>query len=102
MVGTERLRYRGGGATSDLRTDSLQLAKDQRLSLNPALVWIDPWALEQLFDEFDASLRARNANMGIRDLDDLEILAGQNGLELARVYAMPTNNLLVVWAKKER
>ncbi len=53
-------------------------------------------------EAFDASLRARNANMGIRDLDDLEVLAGQNGLELARVYAMPANNLLVVWARKER
>jgi hypothetical protein len=39
--------------------------------------------------------------MGIRDLDDLEVLAGQSGMELARVYAMPANNLLLVWVRKE-
>ena len=49
--------------------------------------------------EFDASLRSRNAGMGIRDLDDLEDLAAQNGMKLARVYAMPANNLLTVWTR---
>jgi cyclopropane fatty-acyl-phospholipid synthase-like methyltransferase len=53
-------------------------------------------------EAFDASLRARNPAMGIRDLDDLEKLASENRMQLARVYAMPTNNLLVVWAGKER
>ncbi len=48
-------------------------------------------------EAFDASLRARNAAMGVRDLDDLEALAAQNGLGLARIYAMPANNLLTVW-----
>lgn len=48
---------------------------------------------------FDASLRARNASMGIRDLDDLELLADRNGMHLERIYAMPANNLLVVWAR---
>ena len=37
--------------------------------------------------------------MGIRDLDDLEELARQNGMKLARIYAMPTNNLLTVWTR---
>jgi hypothetical protein len=53
-------------------------------------------------EAFDASLRSRNPAMGVRDLDDLEILAGENGMQLARVYAMPANNLLVVWAAAER
>ena len=52
-------------------------------------------------EEFDASLRARNASMGIRDLDDLGDLASSNGMVLARIYAMPANNLLVVWAREE-
>lgn len=46
---------------------------------------------------FDASLRTRNAAMGIRDLDDLQDLGRQNGMELVRTYAMPANNLLTVW-----
>ena len=48
---------------------------------------------------FDTSLRSRNAAMGIRDLDDLEDLARQNGMKLARIYAMPSNNLLTVWTR---
>ena len=51
-------------------------------------------------EAFDASLRTRNAAMGIRDLDDLEDLGRQNGMELARTYAMPANNLLTVWTGK--
>jgi cyclopropane fatty-acyl-phospholipid synthase-like methyltransferase len=50
--------------------------------------------------EFDASLRARNAAMGIRDLDDLHALARSNGMRQVRIYAMPTNNLTVVWQKR--
>jgi predicted O-methyltransferase YrrM len=50
-------------------------------------------------EAFDASLRARNAAMGIRDLDDLEVLGAQHRLQLARLYAMPANNLLAVWTR---
>lgn len=52
-------------------------------------------------EAFDASLRARNSAMGIRDLDDLEGLAGRNGMQLARTYAMPANNLLLIWSREE-
>jgi len=50
---------------------------------------------------FDASLRARNPAMGIRDLDGLEALAGESGMVRKRVYAMPANNLLVVWSREQ-
>ena len=49
--------------------------------------------------EFDVSLRARNASMGIRDLLELDAMACSNGLKLAKHYAMPANNLTVVWNK---
>ena len=52
-------------------------------------------------ETFDASLRARNPAMGIRDLDDLDGLAGESGMDRERLYAMPANNLLVVWARRE-
>ena len=52
-------------------------------------------------EAFDASLRARNSSMGIRDLDDLEGLAGRNGMQLAKTYAMPANNLLLIWSREE-
>ena len=50
-------------------------------------------------EAFDASIRARNKAMGIRDLDDLEELATQHGMQLAGLYAMPANYLLTVWTR---
>jgi cyclopropane fatty-acyl-phospholipid synthase-like methyltransferase len=49
---------------------------------------------------FDASLRARNPEMGLRDLEELQERAAQSGMTLSRVYAMPSNNLCVVWRKE--
>jgi cyclopropane fatty-acyl-phospholipid synthase-like methyltransferase len=49
---------------------------------------------------FDASLRARNTEMGLRDLDDLQRRADASGLVLSRVYGMPSNNLCVIWRKR--
>ena len=49
-------------------------------------------------EAFDASLQARNPAMGVRDLDELDTVARQHGMEPARIYAMPANNSLVVWA----
>jgi SAM-dependent methyltransferase len=51
---------------------------------------------------FDASLRARNAEMGLRDLEVLERRAWDSGLTLGRVYALPANNLCVIWNKRGR
>ena len=49
--------------------------------------------------EFHRSLVARNVGMGIRDLEALDELAAQGGMRRVRRYAMPANNLLVVWQK---
>ncbi|MGY8796468.1 MAG: DUF938 domain-containing protein [Woeseiales bacterium] len=37
--------------------------------------------------------------MGIRDLEALVDLAGQNGMRELRRYTMPANNMLIVWQK---
>lgn len=50
---------------------------------------------------FDESLRARDAAMGIRDLETIDQLAAQHCMQHLRTYAMPANNLLVVWQKQE-
>jgi len=52
-------------------------------------------------EAFDASLRARNPAMGVRDLDELDAVARQHGMKPARIYAMPANNYLVVWSRTE-
>lgn len=49
---------------------------------------------------FDRSLRQRNPEMGIRDLEAIDILAGTAGMTRSRVYAMPTNNLMITWHKR--
>jgi ATP/maltotriose-dependent transcriptional regulator MalT/DNA-binding SARP family transcriptional activator len=44
-----------------LEDDEALVLRDGRLSLNKGLVWIDTWALEQLFDDFDSALRGADA-----------------------------------------
>ncbi|MEM7725380.1 MAG: DUF938 domain-containing protein [Cyanobacteria bacterium P01_A01_bin.45] len=46
---------------------------------------------------FDSSLRSRNPQWGVRDLDDVIAVASKNNLELVQVYEMPANNLSVVF-----
>tara|TARA_B110000116_G_C16751363_1_gene543521 strand:- start:776 stop:1381 length:606 start_codon:yes stop_codon:yes gene_type:complete len=48
---------------------------------------------------FDRSLKSQDALMGIRDLEVLVDLAGQNGMRELRRYTMPANNMLIVWQK---
>lgn len=50
-------------------------------------------------ENFDASLKAQDGSMGIRNLEDLDALAEANGMVRERLYAMPANNNLVVWKK---
>jgi SAM-dependent methyltransferase len=49
--------------------------------------------------DFDASLRRRNPDWGLRDLDDVTRLAAGHGLTRRQVVPMPANNLTVVFAK---
>ena len=44
-----------------LEDDDALVLRDGRLSLNKGLVWVDTWALEQLFDDFDSTLRGADA-----------------------------------------
>ena len=46
---------------------------------------------------FDAGLRQSDPAMGIRDIRWVEANARRSGLELRRRYAMPANNLLLVF-----
>jgi SAM-dependent methyltransferase len=49
---------------------------------------------------FDADLRRRNPDWGVRDLDEVLALARRHSLELAEAVAMPANNLTVVLARQ--
>lgn len=47
--------------------------------------------------QFDKSLKSRNPEWGIRDLDlDVKPLAQENGLQIKAIQNMPANNLFIV------
>lgn len=49
--------------------------------------------------EFDAWLRERDPDRGIRDAEEVDRLALEQGLTLAADHAMPANNQLRVWRR---
>lgn len=49
---------------------------------------------------FDASLKARDPESGIRDFETVDELAREQGLVLAADHAMPANNQLLVWRRE--
>lgn len=52
--------------------------------------------------QFDATLRARNTEWGVRDVDDLNVLAQDAGLATAEITPMPANNLVLAFARMLR
>lgn len=50
-------------------------------------------------EAFDESLRARNPEWGVRDLDEIAAIAKTNGFVLDEIVEMPANNLSVVFRK---
>ncbi len=50
--------------------------------------------------EFDESLRSRNPDWGVRDVEAVTALAEREGLELSELVEMPANNLSVVFARR--
>ena len=48
---------------------------------------------------FDESLRSRNPNWGVRDIDELTKLAGRTGFTLNERAQMPANNMTLVWTR---
>jgi SAM-dependent methyltransferase len=49
--------------------------------------------------QFDASLRAQDSQMGIRDVADIESLGNLHLLQLEQQLAMPANNFILVFKK---
>ena len=53
-------------------------------------------------EEFNQMLKRQNPEMGIRDLETLNELALENGLIVGNRYAMPANNMIVIWRQGVR
>jgi SAM-dependent methyltransferase len=49
--------------------------------------------------EFDRYLRARDPQSGIRDFENVNTLASEQGLHLLADHSMPANNRLLIWHK---
>jgi SAM-dependent methyltransferase len=49
--------------------------------------------------DFDASLKRRNPEWGLRDIEDVSRVAAEHGLVRRQVMRMPANNLTVIFAK---
>ena len=49
---------------------------------------------------FDASLRENNPEWGVREIEDVEKLAGGVGLDLIEIAEMPANNLTLVFQRR--
>jgi len=49
---------------------------------------------------FDSSLRQDDPEWGVRDVADLEELAGRNGLALRQSFEMPANNLILMFGRR--
>ncbi|KAJ3292613.1 hypothetical protein HDU79_001217 [Rhizoclosmatium sp. JEL0117] len=50
--------------------------------------------------DFDASLKSRNKDWGLRDVKDLTQFAEQSGLQLIQTLELPSNNHILVYQKK--
>jgi hypothetical protein len=48
---------------------------------------------------FDSSLRERDAGWGVRDIADIEKLAGSVGLAVVEIVEMPANNLILIFER---
>lgn len=70
------------------------------ITYGPYLVDGEPTAPSNL--AFDADLRARNADWGLRRLADVAEQAAKAGLCLRETLKMPANNMLLAWARAAR
>src|SRR3546814_20144290 len=60
--------------------------------------YLDPEAATAASNlDFDANLRARNSDWGLRDLDRVKAVAAEAGLRFAERRAMPANNLMLLF-----
>ena len=50
---------------------------------------------------FDAWLKSRDPNSGVRDFEAMDRLAALHGLNLMSDIAMPSNNRMLVWHAEE-
>ena len=79
------------------------LGAARHLRTNGKLVLYGPYlengtAVQSNLD-FDATLKRRNSEWGLRDLDEVTRTAGLHGFQRQQVVRMPANNLTVIFSR---
>ncbi|XP_044739115.1 methyltransferase-like 26 [Chrysoperla carnea] len=74
------------------------------LKPNGMLITYGPYANNGIIEpesnvRFNQSLRHSDPEWGLRDIQDLKILAMECGLELLQIHNMPSNNKMLIWRK---
>lgn len=85
-------------------TEGLMRGAGRLLAAGAPLLLYGPYrragvATAESNEAFDRSLRSRNPEWGLRDLEAVEAEAARNGLRLERVVEMPVNNLTLVFRR---
>lgn len=85
---------------------ALALLRGAGMLLGPGglLVMYGPYKIEGAHTapsnaRFDASLRARDPRWGVRDLDEVALVAATEGMELVEKVPMPANNFTVIFRR---
>ena len=85
-------------------TLSLFKIASQMIKSNGMLITYGPYKVKGFMVpsniEFDESLKVRNIEYGIRELDDVVIIANENNFDLEEKIEMPSNNLTLIFRKK--
>ncbi|KAJ1429661.1 hypothetical protein B484DRAFT_449280, partial [Ochromonadaceae sp. CCMP2298] len=85
-------------------TDALFRTAAAALRTQGRMVTYGPYCVQgemvQSNMDFDSSLRARNPEWGIRDLEAVVEAAGRHNIVLSEKVSMPSNNLCLVWVKQ--
>ncbi len=84
--------------------EGLFLGASQVLRPKGKLILYGPFNIDGAFtaqsnEAVDASLKARDASWGIRDLADVDACATRNGLRRVSTVEMPANNMTVVFSR---
>ena len=85
-------------------TKGLLAGAGNRLATNGLLILYGPFKQQDVAfapsnQSFDESLKSRNPQWGIRQLEDIQQLALEHKLILKQVFKLPANNLAVVFKK---
>ena len=84
-------------------TNALCLRAARHLRTGGKLVLYGPYlesgsAVQSNLD-FDSTLKRRNLEWGLRDVEDVTRVAALHGLQRKQVVRMPANNLTMIFAK---